>query len=56
MLFFKRSLKKKILATDGYVEEPQETRIHIGRPSVLYQSALTTYVNQVFALQRTREV
>ena len=24
--------------------------------SVLYQSALTTYVNQVFALQRTREV
>ena len=27
MLFFKRSLKKKILATDGYVEEPQETRI-----------------------------
>lgn len=29
MLFFKRSLKKKILATDGYVEEPLETRIHM---------------------------
>ena len=46
MLFFKRSLKKKILATDGYVEEPLETRIHIGRPSG--QQCRTKYICCVF--------
>ncbi len=46
MLSFKRSLKKKILATDGYVEEPLETRIHMA--DRLGSNVETKYICCVF--------